>query len=170
MVPAGAARQRQGERPRREHEGVCPERRQRHRRCVNADPGFVNTALMFIAFTTCFTVGLSIIFAWLFRSHPGQRAAGHAARFGQRRHRLRTNNGAPAGDGLRRIRRAGCDHHHRYPRAARLSSKDGGRPKQVNVQGGSIARVCSLLNYALSPGHYPGPRVDALRWASLRWV
>ena len=31
----------------------------------NADPGFVATALMFVVFTACYTVGLSVIFTWL---------------------------------------------------------------------------------------------------------
>lgn len=31
----------------------------------NADPGFVATATMFVVFTGCYTVGLSVIFTWL---------------------------------------------------------------------------------------------------------
>jgi uncharacterized protein len=37
----------------------------------NADPGFVNIAAMFVVFTACYTVGLSVILAWLVNNARG---------------------------------------------------------------------------------------------------
>ena len=37
----------------------------------NADPGFVNIAAMFLVFTACYTVGLSVILAWLVNNARG---------------------------------------------------------------------------------------------------
>jgi uncharacterized protein len=37
----------------------------------NADPGFLNVAAMFVVFTACYTVGLSVILAWLVNNARG---------------------------------------------------------------------------------------------------
>lgn len=37
----------------------------------NADPGFLNIAAMFVVFTACYTVGLSVILAWLVNNARG---------------------------------------------------------------------------------------------------